>query len=77
MQLPEMNHLVFIEQHKERIREIEHNQLLEAAGLKDADLTAPRKIAGWLGAQMIRWGAKLQTYDTTPTQKHTTIRMHH
>ncbi len=76
MQSQEIHHLIFMEQHKDRIREIERQQLLKAVGLQSVGLTARHKVAGWLGAQMVRWGAKLQNYDTTPAPKRMTIKMH-
>jgi hypothetical protein len=69
MFLPEKNLLVHQEQHKDRLREMEHRQLLREAGLEpDLALKAPRQAARWLGTQMVIWGTKLQEVDTpTPS----------
>ncbi len=63
---PEINLLVQQEKCKDRLRDIEHQQLLQAAGVQRvANLQSHRKAAGWLGKQMVKWGSKLQNYDTT------------
>ena len=59
---PEINHLVGQEQQKDRMREIEHHQLLQVVGPQHmASATSRRKAAGWLGTQMVKWGTRLQT----------------
>ena len=62
----EIDYLVVQEQHKDRLRELERERLLQAAGLRQGvDLKSYRKAANWLGKQMVKWGSKLQDYDTT------------
>ena len=66
---PEMHYLVYKEQYKDRLRDMEHQQLLQAAGLQQGiSLKLYRKAVSWLGVQMVKWGSKLQSYDAT-TQK--------
>jgi hypothetical protein len=73
----EINHLVSQEQHKDRLREIEHQQLLQAAGLEqDAGLKSHRKAASWLGSQMMKWGEKLQGFDTQASSKQAAVEIH-
>ena len=65
MHTPEMHYLVYKEQHKDRLREIEHQRLLKIAGLQEsASLKLFRQLLKWLGRQMVRWGTKLQGYAT-------------
>lgn len=62
----EIDYLVMQEQHKDRLRNIERERLIQAAGLQHGiDLKSYRKVTGWLGKQMVKWGSKLQEYDTT------------
>ena len=70
---PETSYLVHQEQHKDRLREIEHQQLLQAAGLQGVSLKSSRKAVSWLGTQMVKWGSKLQGYDVTPSTKHMAV----
>jgi len=52
------------EQYQERIRDLEQQKLLRSTGPKVSfKLTPARTAAHWLGRQMVRWGAKLQSYD--------------
>jgi hypothetical protein len=60
----EVNFLVQQEQHKDRLRNIERRQLLQAVDKQpNVGLTVYRKAAGWLGDRLVTWGAKLQSYD--------------
>ena len=62
----EIEFLVMKEQHKDRLRELERERLLQAAKLQHGvDLKSYRKAANWLGGQMVKWGSKLQEFDTT------------
>ena len=62
----EIDYLVMQEQHKDRLRNIEREQLLQVAKLQHGiDLKSYRKATRWLGKQMVKWGSKLQGYDTT------------
>ena len=59
--------LVQQEHYKDLLREAEHERLIQAAGLQQpSHWRLHRKVAGWIGAQMVRWGWKLQSYGTTP-----------
>ena len=54
------------EHYKDLLREAERERLIRAAGLwQPGDWGLHRKAAGWIGAQMVRWGWKLQSYGTT------------
>lgn len=69
---PEINHLITQEKFKDRLREIERQQLIQAAGLQNkTNTTSSRKAAKWLGGQMIKWGTKLQELDTPPVSNRT------
>jgi hypothetical protein len=55
------------ERYKDLLREAEQKRLLQAAGLRRPGNWRPhRKVANWIGIQMVRWGRKLQRYGTTP-----------
>ena len=54
------------QEYKERLRNLERQQRLQAARLQHGtDLKSYQKAAGWLGTQLVKWGAKLQSYGTT------------
>lgn len=62
----EIELLVIQQQHKDRLRNIEREQLVQAARLQHGiELKPYRKATSWLGKQMVKWGSKLQEYDTT------------
>jgi len=55
------------EKYKELLREAEHLRLIQAARLEQpGDGGLLRQVVGWIGAQMVRWGSKLQRYGTPP-----------
>ena len=55
--------LVGQEYYKERLGEAECERLIRAAGLRQVgNWKPPRKVAGWIGDQMVSWGHKLQSY---------------
>lgn len=55
------------EHHQDLLREAEHERLILTAGLRQpGNWKLHRKIVGWLGVQMVRWGSKLQSYSTMP-----------
>jgi hypothetical protein len=59
--------LVQQEHYKDLLQEAEHERLIQAAGFQQpGNWRLHRKVAGWIGAQMVRWGGKLQSYATTP-----------
>jgi len=60
--------LVRQEQYKDLLREAEQERLIRDAGLWHSDnWRLHRKVADWIGDQMVRWGCKLQSYDTAPS----------
>ena len=62
-----LDFLVCQEQYKDLLREAECERLIRAAGLRQpGNRRLHRKVAGWIGTQMVRWGWKLQRYGTTP-----------
>lgn len=53
------------ERYKEFLQEAERERLIRAARLQQpGNWKLPRKVADWIGAQMISWGYKLQSYGT-------------
>jgi hypothetical protein len=53
--------------YKELLQEAEHERLIRASGLRQlGNQRTHRKIANWIGAQMVRWGYRLQRYGTAP-----------
>jgi hypothetical protein len=60
--------LVRQERYKDLLREAEHERLLQAAGLRQSgNRRSQRKVANWIGDQMVRWGRKLQRDGTAPS----------
>jgi len=56
------------EQYKELLREAEQERLIRAAGLGQiGNWRFRRKVANWIGAQMVSWGYKLRSYGTAPS----------
>jgi chromosome condensin MukBEF MukE localization factor len=59
--------LVCQEHYKDLLQEAEHERLIRAVGLRQlGNQRTHRKIANWIGAQMVRWGYRLQRYGTAP-----------
>ena len=59
--------LAYQEHYKDLLREVEQERLIRAAGLRHSgNWRLHRKVADWIGAQMARWGWKLQRYGTAP-----------
>jgi hypothetical protein len=56
---PEINYLVKLEQHKDRLRAAEKQQLLQATGLNKG-WHGHRAACRWLGSQLRTLGAKLE-----------------
>jgi hypothetical protein len=66
---PEMLQLVNGEKQKDLQRELDHRKVVQAALLQAGPQSMSyRKAAGWLGTQLVKWGAKLQSYDGAPLQ---------
>lgn len=60
--------LVRQEQYKDLLWEAEHERLIQAAKHRQpGNQRLHRKVVGWIGIQMVRWGWKLQHYSTTPS----------
>ncbi len=56
------------EQYKDLLREAEQERLLRTARLRHSGNWKPhRKVAHWVGAQMVSWGYKLRSYGTAPS----------
>jgi len=59
--------IVYRERYKDLLREAEQERLIRAAGLRQSGhRRLHRTVAGWIGAQMVKWGRKLQRYSTAP-----------
>jgi hypothetical protein len=66
---PIMTTLIQQEQQRDRLKEMEQDQLARIAGLSQpglGKLLSP--ITAWLGQQMVAWGLKLQPSIPSPTQ---------
>jgi hypothetical protein len=60
--------IVYQERYKDLLQEAEKERLIRAARLQQSGhLRLRRTAAGWLGAQMVKWGRKLQSYGTMPS----------
>ncbi len=74
MQVPDINHLVSREQHQDKLREMEHLQLVKLTQLSQtSERTSSQKTANWLDNQMVKWGIKLQDQESTLPQLSTEI----
>jgi hypothetical protein len=77
MYSPEIHHLINREQYQDLLREIERDRLLKTIGLHDSILSKLyRKAVGWLGAQMVKWGAKLQNIDPDKGCQESSLKIH-
>lgn len=57
--------LVWTEQHKDQLREAERKRLIRTARGRPSRKWRPQHaVASWMGAQSVRWGQKLQDYDS-------------
>jgi hypothetical protein len=65
----EMNYLVSLEQHRDRLRGLERHQLAELARQqRPANREIHRRVVAWVGGQLVRWGLALQQYGPQPPQ---------
>ena len=71
---PETTYLVKQEQHKDRIRQLQQQQLLQQVGLNNEHDATYKKAIGWLGNRMVKWGAKLENYGTPAHSKAMTLK---
>ena len=59
----EIHQLINEEKIKDLRREAERQQLIKVAMLHQPDSRVPvRRMAGWFGFQLVKWGLKLQHY---------------
>ncbi len=63
----QVDYLVRKEQYQDLIQQAEKDWLCQVAKQQNSQPPAFRQVIGWLGAQMIKWGATLQNYATTPS----------
>jgi len=62
----EIDFLVMQEQYKDGSPNAEHEQSAQTDGLQQGfDSKSYQKVTGWFGKQMVKWGSKLQGYDTS------------
>lgn len=61
------------EQYQDLIREAEQDRLYQVVKQQNSQPPAHRQVVGWLGAQMVKWGATLQDYSTSPTANISTV----
>ncbi len=73
MLTPDTIYLIKKELHEDKIRQLQRWQLLQEAGLNNIQQNLPKKVAGWLGNRMVKWGAKLESYGTTTHSKAITL----
>ena len=65
---PEMDYMVYQEQHRDRLRKIEHQRLLQIAGQRQNNSPKLyRQSVSWLGSQLVKWGSQLQRYAAPDT----------
>ena len=71
---PETTYLVKQEQHKDRLQQLRQQQLLQQVGLNKSRWETHKKVAGWLGNRMVKWGVKLESYSTATHSKAMTLK---
>jgi hypothetical protein len=65
----ETHYMISKEQQKDLQRAAERHQLIKIAQLQQPkNRGLARKMAGWVGPQMIKWGSKLQNYNQVQHQ---------
>ena len=70
----EAHYLVLKEQHKDLQRDAARHQLIKTALLGQSNNRKPgRRMAGWFGFQLVKWGSKLQRYNQA---RHHTVIQH-
>jgi len=66
----EIEYLVRKEQYKDQQRDVARQQLIQLAKPRPPNNTVSlQRMTGWLGAQMVKWGSRLQHYDQYQHQK--------
>ena len=64
---PDIHYLVGQEKLKDMRRDAERHQLIQTARLgRPNKREALRRMAGWLGSQLVSWGSMLQRSQTLP-----------
>jgi hypothetical protein len=59
----EWDYLLSLEQHRERLRNLERRQLVQLASRqRAANQAIHRRVVGWIGGRLVRWGLALQQY---------------
>lgn len=62
----ELSYLVYQEESKNRLREINRRHLLQRVKSEQGlTLKLYRQAVNWLGIQLVKWGTKLETYGST------------
>lgn len=60
----DIDYLVRKEQYQDWQREVARLQLIHTATLRPSPNTVSlRRMAGWLGTQLVKWGSRLQYHD--------------
>jgi hypothetical protein len=60
---PDIHYLVSKEKYKDLRRDVERHQLIQIASVRRPDKReSMQRVAGWIGAQLVAWGSKLQRY---------------
>lgn len=63
---PDIHYLVGKEKYKDLRRDVERHQLIQMATVhQPAKRESLRKMAGWLGTQLVAWGSMLQGHQTS------------
>ena len=66
---PEILQVINHEQHKDLLRELEQQKLIQLTKRHNTGVKLYAKAAGLLGTQMVKLGYKLQNYDTPAPSK--------
>ena len=62
---PELHYLVGQERYKDLRRDAARHQLIQTTRLGRPDKRESlRRMAGWIGSQLVTWGSKLQQHQT-------------
>jgi hypothetical protein len=78
MFLNDLDLAIHRERYKDLLREAEQERLVQAAGLRQpGNWKLHRTVAGWIGAQMVKWGRKLERYSTAPPPYYPQVASHH
>ncbi|MBN1217660.1 MAG: hypothetical protein JXM69_01930 [Anaerolineae bacterium] len=66
--------MVYQEQLNDRLRKIQHQRLLQAAGLYNGvSLNLYRQSISWLGTQLVKWGSALQSLAVASPAEHVPV----